>query len=81
MILSIQKVSMARLAQLLQLFSRSGHIADATNLTGFYDGKLIVETGQAVNGPLQEQLGLKLEPRKIPIEMFIVDSAEKPAAN
>ena len=81
MILSIQKVSMARLAQLLQLFSRSGHIADATNLTGFYDGKLIVETGQAVNGPLQEQLGLKLEPRKIPIEMFIVDSAEKPASN
>jgi uncharacterized protein (TIGR03435 family) len=81
MMLSIQKVSMARLAQLLQLFSRSGHIADATNLKGFYDGKLIVETGQAVNGPLQEQLGLKLEPRKIPIEMFIVDSAEKPAAN
>lgn len=81
MMLSIQKVSMARLAQLLQLFSRSGHIADATNLKGFYDGKLIVETGQAVNGPLQEQLGLKLEPRKIPIEMFIVESAEKPSEN
>ena len=79
--LSIQKVSMPRLAQLLQLFARSGHIADATNLKGFYDARLTVESGQAVNGPLQEQLGLKLDAHKIPIEMFVVDSAEKPSAN
>lgn len=79
--LSIQKVSMARLAQLLQLFSRTGHIADATNLKGFYDGKLTIESGEAVNGPLQEQMGLKIEPRKIPVEMFVVESAERPTAN
>ncbi|HEY2381275.1 MAG TPA: TIGR03435 family protein [Terriglobia bacterium] len=81
MMLSVQKVSMARLAQLLQLFARGGHIRDATNLKGFYDAKLVVETGQDVNGPLQEQLGLKLEARKIAVEMLVVDSAEKPAAN
>jgi uncharacterized protein (TIGR03435 family) len=81
MMLSVQKVSMARLAQLLQFFERGGHIADATNLKGFYDASLIVDSGQAVNGPLQEQLGLKLETRKIPLSMLVVDSAEKPAAN
>jgi uncharacterized protein (TIGR03435 family) len=81
MMLSVQKVSMQRLAQLLQFFQRGGHIVDATNLKGFYDARLVVESGQAVNGPLQEQLGLKLEARKIPLEMFIVDFAEKPAAN
>jgi uncharacterized protein (TIGR03435 family) len=81
MMLSVQKVSMQRLAQLLQFFQRGGHIVDATNLKGFYDARLVVESGQAVNGPLQEQLGLKLEQRKIPLEMFVVDSAEKPAAN
>jgi uncharacterized protein (TIGR03435 family) len=81
MMLSVQKVSMQRLAQLLQFFQRGGHIVDATNLKGFYDARLVVESGQAVNGPLQEQLGLKLEQRKIPLEMFVVDYAEKPAAN
>ncbi len=81
LMLSVQKVSMARLAQLLQFFERGGHIVDTTNLKGFYDAKLVVESGQAVNGPLQEQLGLKLEARKIPVETFIVDYAEKPPAN
>ncbi len=81
LMLSVQKVSMARLAQLLQFFERGGHIVDTTNLTGFYDARLVVESGQAVNGPLQEQLGLKLEARKIPVETFIVDYAEKPPAN
>jgi len=41
----------------------------------------VFEAGQAISGPLQEQLGLKLEPRKVPAEFFVVDSAEKPAAN
>ena len=80
-ILSVQKVSMARFAQLLGPFGNVGHVADETNLKGFYDAKLALESGEAVNGPLQAQLGLKLEARKIPIEMFVVDSAEKPAAN
>jgi uncharacterized protein (TIGR03435 family) len=81
LMLTVQKVSMARLAQLLQLFARGGHIADGTNLKGFYDGTLKMESGETPNGPLQEQLGLRLETRKIPVQMFIVESAEKPAAN
>ena len=75
-----QKISMPRLAELLQLFAH-GHVKDATDLKGLYDLRLIVETGQTISGPLQEQLGLRLEPRKIPVETSIVDYAEKPAAN
>jgi uncharacterized protein (TIGR03435 family) len=30
---------------------------------------------------VQEQLGLKLEPRVVPVEMLIMDHIEKPSAN
>jgi uncharacterized protein (TIGR03435 family) len=80
MTLSAQKVSMARLAQLIQGFAR-GHVVDETNLKGFYDVKLVLESGQAPSGPLQEQLGLKLEPRKGFVEFMVIEYAEKPAAN
>jgi uncharacterized protein (TIGR03435 family) len=78
--LSVQKISMTRLAQLLQAFV-SGHIEDKTNLKGFYNASLVWERGQDILGPVQKQLGLNLEKRKIAINFFIVDHAERPTAN
>ena len=77
---SFQKVSMARFAQLL-LPAAGRHVEDRTNLKGFYDFTIVAQPGEAISGPLEKQLGLKLERRKIAIKFFIVDSAEKPAAN
>lgn len=69
-------------------------VVDATGLTGEYDISLSwvpqrpdSVTADDPSGPdliaaLQQQLGLKLEPKKGPIEVLVVDHAEKiPTAN
>src|SRR5262249_31373408 len=52
-------------------------LVNETALDGYYDFKLTWEAGQNMSGSLHEQLGLRLEPRKIRFEFFIIDSAEK----
>jgi uncharacterized protein (TIGR03435 family) len=42
---------------------------------------LDLSTGPSVYSAVQEQLGLKLEPRKIPTEVLVIDHAEKPSGN
>ena len=39
------------------------------------------DSGPSIFAALQEQLGLKLESGKVPAEVLVIDSAEKPAAN
>ncbi|HTW63233.1 MAG TPA: TIGR03435 family protein [Bryobacteraceae bacterium] len=67
-------------------------VLDKTGLTGSYDFTL--DWSPDFGGPhppdpsgadlftaLQEQLGLKLEPQRVPIEMLIIDHAGRPSEN
>ena len=59
-------------------------VIDRTGLTGHYDFKLHWTPGS--NGPslftaVQEQLGLRLESQKGPVDILIIDRAEKPSEN
>jgi len=80
------KISMSILASMLaQLLDRI--VRDDTGISGDFDVKLDWTPGQTdVDGPsifaaIQEQLGLKLNAREGPVEVLIIDSAERPSAN
>ena len=69
-------------------------VIDKTGLTGPYDLDLQWTADPAVGGPpqqsaalgdgaslfaaIQEQLGLKLEAKRGPVEVLVIDSAERP---
>jgi uncharacterized protein (TIGR03435 family) len=80
------RMSMVTLAKLLARFQREP-VLDFTGLDGYYAVDLEYAAtddapGVSVYDALQKQLGLKLESRKGPIDVLVVDSADKiPAAN
>lgn len=80
--LAFRKYSMKQLAYILTAISGQP-IVDQTGLTGDYDFKLSWDetNGPALTTAVQEQLGLKLEPKKVQVSLFVVDSAEKPEEN
>jgi len=84
------------LRQLAQKLSEVIHlpVADLTGIEGGFDFQLKwtpddmqakapvdLATGPSVFEALQEQLGLKLEARKVPTEVLVIDHAEKPTEN
>jgi uncharacterized protein (TIGR03435 family) len=63
-------------------------VTNATGLSGKFDLSLkyVRDAPDAANGPtifaaLEDQLGLKLESRKGPVEVMVIDSAAKPSEN
>ena len=59
-------------------------VMDVTGIEGDYDIKLQWtpdELQSAVFPALEEQLGLKLEARKVPQEVIVIDSVQKPSVN
>jgi uncharacterized protein (TIGR03435 family) len=80
-------ISMELLAAALQGYI-GDKVVDATGLTGLYDLNLDfnVDEGKPFEGPtifeaVQRQLGLKLDERKGPVEVVVIDHVEKPSAN
>jgi uncharacterized protein (TIGR03435 family) len=59
-------------------------VADHTGLTGKFDLRVDFDIGD-IDGTLipalEEQLALKLMPQKAPLEILVIDSIERPAAN
>jgi len=83
-----QKIDMAGLADALAMES-DRTIVDRTGLGGEYDVTLKWTPDAADSDPaavplftaIQEQLGLKLEATKAPVEILVIDSAQKASVN
>jgi uncharacterized protein (TIGR03435 family) len=80
------------LGQQLQIDQRP--VVDMTGLTGNYDFKLAFapvrppdappaegETQPSIFDAVKEQLGLKLQPQKGPVDYYVIDHIERPSAN
>ena len=87
----VTKGTMEDLADGLQVYA-GRPVVDRTGLTGTYDYRMEATPEFRINNnpelsdisvftAVQEQLGLKLEPEKAPIEILVVDHIEKPSAN
>jgi uncharacterized protein (TIGR03435 family) len=84
-------VSMAYLAKALEnqfAFQFGRTVVDLTDLKGNFDFTLSWARDQAVDAPgsslftsLQEQLGLRLESQKGPVDTIYIDSIQRPSAN
>lgn len=85
--LAATAITMQQFITLLQR-SMDRPIIDKTGLTGYVDVKLQFTPDSAPTGDapsiftaIEEQLGLKLEPSREPIDILVIDSARKPTAN
>jgi uncharacterized protein (TIGR03435 family) len=80
--MTARKVSMPALAGLLSQIG-PGPMVDMTELKGAYDFKLSWDeaAGPSLFTALQEQIGLRLDPHKVPVSYFVIESAQRPGEN
>ncbi len=79
-----QGIPLSDLVELLSEKLRGRIVVDKTGLTGDYDFTLQLapeESEAAISKALEEQLGLRLEPQEAPMEVLVIDHAEKPSGN
>jgi uncharacterized protein (TIGR03435 family) len=84
-------VTMADFILGMQFFLPDRPIVDQTGLTGRYDIRLRYTPDEAhateanaqpgIFTAIQEQLGLKLEPVKAPVDVFVIDQVKRPGEN
>ena len=86
-VMTAKGVTMAKLADNLSR-NLGAPVADLTETPGAFDFKLewsvegdANDAQSALFAALQSQLGLKLESRKLPIDVIVVDKAVKPSDN
>jgi uncharacterized protein (TIGR03435 family) len=86
-VLTATGVTMAKLADIMSRQMKVP-VADLTETPGAFNFKLEWsiegdrnDVESALLAALQSQLGLKLESRKIPVDVIVVDKAEKPSEN
>lgn len=87
-----QRITMAQAVDLLSQSPLGRPVLDETGLKGRYDVTIDVaaylsneaamkeiqaDPTQLIFNVIQDQLGLKLEPKKSPVQMLIVDGAER----
>jgi uncharacterized protein (TIGR03435 family) len=82
------KTSMNKLADYLSGTEMGlGVVADRTDLTGTYEYTLHLNTSGKSATPgtvlaaVRQELGLTLEPEKIPVDVIVVDRADRPSGN
>ena len=78
-----RKCSMSALTDIIAFAGDIGPGVDKTGLTGEYDFTLSwnEEEGPSLASALRDQLGLQVTSEKVPVQRFILDSAQRPTAN
>jgi uncharacterized protein (TIGR03435 family) len=81
--LRAHKYSIPMLVGFLSTFGGHGPGVDETGLAGVYDFTLTwdEENGPTIQTALREQLGLRMEMKKVAVSYFVIDSAQRPSPN
>jgi uncharacterized protein (TIGR03435 family) len=86
---SAKQMPMSQLVEILTQVSHSP-VVDRTGITGIFDitlewapesAAVADDSRPSLQAAVQEQLGLKLEGKKLPMEVLVVDRAERASEN